>query len=155
MLSIAERYARRVEVRKLALELMELHRLDDWTFGFNKRKRTLGLCRYDGQTIELSIFLVDRNSREEVRDTILHEIAHALVGPDHAHDRVWKAKAVEIGARPERCGQADMPQGQWQARCGGCGQAFARHRRPRRMTGWFCRRCGPEPGQLVWRAGLA
>jgi predicted SprT family Zn-dependent metalloprotease len=151
VLSIPERYARRVDVRKLALELMARHGLHGWTFGLNRRKRTLGLCRYDAKTIELSTYLIDRNSAEEVRDTLLHEIAHALVGPGHGHDAIWKAKAVEVGARPQRCGQADMPHGRWQARCGGCGEAFARYRRPRRLTGWFCRRCGPQRGGLTWK----
>jgi hypothetical protein len=62
MLSIAARYARRAESRKLALEVMARHALHGWTFNFNKRKRTLGLCRYEMHAIELSIYLVDRNS---------------------------------------------------------------------------------------------
>jgi predicted SprT family Zn-dependent metalloprotease len=151
MLPIAVRYARRSQARKLALELLALHGLEGWSFGFNKRKRSLGLCRFGKKTIELSIYFVDRNSTE-IRDTILHEVAHALVGPGHGHDSVWKAKAIKVGARPERCGQADMPEGRWQALCGGCGQEFSRHRRPRRLTGWFCRACGPDRGKLTWRA---
>jgi predicted SprT family Zn-dependent metalloprotease len=57
-----------------------------WGFAFNKQRRGMGLCRYATRTIELSIYLVDRNGLEEVRDTILHEIAHALVGPGHGAD---------------------------------------------------------------------
>ncbi|HEY7425103.1 MAG TPA: SprT-like domain-containing protein [Gemmataceae bacterium] len=151
MLSIPERYAHRNTVRKLALELMTRHGLHDWNFGFNRRKRAMGLCRYAARTIELSIYLVDRNGAEEVRDTILHEIAHALVGSEHGHDAVWKRKCLEIGAKPERCGQADMPSGRWQACCGSCGRIFARHRRPKRLQGWFCRMCGPQRGGLAWR----
>jgi len=151
MLSIPERYARRNEVRKLAIELMARHGLRDWTFGFNRRKQTLGLCRYQAKGIELSIYFVDQNPIEEIRDTILHEIAHALVGINHGHDAVWRAKAVEIGAKPQRCGQAAMPEGRWRASCGGCGQVFSRHRRPKRLRGWFCRTCGPERGTLTWR----
>lgn len=152
MLSIPERHARRAEIRNLALELMARHGLHGWRFGFNRRKRTLGLCRHGVRTIELSIYFTDRNAPEEIRDTILHEIAHALVGPEHGHDAVWKAKCREVGARPERCGQADMPAGRWQARCGGCGGVFSRHRRPKRFKGWFCRTCGPERGTLTWRS---
>ncbi len=40
---------------------------------------------------------------EEVKDTILHEIAHALVGKAHHHDDVWRAKALEIGCSGRRC----------------------------------------------------
>jgi predicted SprT family Zn-dependent metalloprotease len=151
MLSIPERYHRRQEARKLALELMALHGLDGWQFDFNKRKRGLGLCCYDSRIIELSIYLVDHNGVEEIRDTILHEIAHALVGPGHGHDEVWKQKCLEIGAKPERCGQAEMPGGRLQALCGCCGQLFSRHRKPKRMKGWFCRACGPERGKLAWQ----
>lgn len=30
-------------------------------------------------------------------DTVAHEVAHALVGPAHGHDAVWRRKAVELG----------------------------------------------------------
>ena len=147
---IAARHARRLQVQSLALELMGQHGLRDWTFAFNKRKRALGLCRYATKSIELSIYFVDANTNEEVRDTLLHEIAHALVGHGHGHDDVWKKKCAEVGARPERCGEAEMPVGRWKASCPGCGQAFSRHRRPQRVRGWFCRPCGPERGKLTW-----
>jgi predicted SprT family Zn-dependent metalloprotease len=130
---------------------MAWHGLHGWTFAFNRRKRDMGLCRYAARAIELSVYLVERNGPDEVRDTVLHEIAHALVGPGHGHDAVWQRKCLEVGARPERCGQADMPAGRWHAHCGGCGAAFHRHRRPRRLGGWFCRACGPERGPLTWR----
>jgi predicted SprT family Zn-dependent metalloprotease len=111
----------------------------------------MGLCVYSRKTIELSVHFVERdNPWAEVRDTILHEIAHALVGHGHGHDTVWKRKCVEIGARPQRCGNADMPEGNWRARCGACGKAFHRHRKPKRVRGWFCKECGPEQGRLLW-----
>jgi predicted SprT family Zn-dependent metalloprotease len=151
MLPIPERYARRNETRRLAMDLMVSHGFAGWSFGFNQRKRSMGLCRSARKTIELSIHLVYRNGSTEIRDTILHEIAHALVGQEHGHDAVWKAKCQEIGATPRRCGHSDMPQGNWQARCGSCRNLFSRHRRPKAQTGWFCRVCGPERGQLLWQ----
>jgi predicted SprT family Zn-dependent metalloprotease len=151
MLSIPERYARREETRRLALDLMGSHGLADWSFGFNQRKRSMGLCRYARKAIELSSHFVYRNGSAEIRDTILHEIAHALVGQEHGHDAVWQAKCREIGATPRRCGPADMPQGHWQARCGSCSSLFSRHRRPKTQAGWFCRACGPERGKLLWQ----
>jgi predicted SprT family Zn-dependent metalloprotease len=111
----------------------------------------MGLCVYSRRTIELSIHFVERNPEEEIRDTILHEIAHALVGHRHGHGPVWKKKCLEIGARPVRCGQAEMPAGQWKASCGSCGKKFDRHRKPKRLRGWFCQNCGPDLGKLEWR----
>ena len=146
-------FERRKEAKRLALELLAKHGLHDWGFGFNRRKRGMGLCRFDDRFIELSIYFVDRNSREEIVDTILHEIAHALVGVGHGHDAVWKAKCVEVGAKPERCGEADMPVGAWKSTCGVCAKVYSRHRRPKTLTGYHCRACGPDRGKLKWSLG--
>jgi len=139
------------DVRRLALEQLASHGLHLWSFAFNWRKRSMGLCVYQDRRIELSVHFVKRHNNAEILDTILHEIAHALVGHGHGHDAVWKRKCAEIGAKPVRCGQADMPEGRWQAVCKTCAQQFHRHRRPKRTTGWFCQVCGTERGKLVWR----
>jgi len=151
MLPITSPNACRVEYRQLALDLMARHGLRHWNFAYNRRKRAMGVCYYTAKTIELSVHFVDHNGLEEIRDTILHEIAHALVGAGHGHNATWKKKCVEIGARPLRCGQAAMPLGRWRAHCGACGVLFSRHRRPKRLKGWFCQACGPERGSFTWQ----
>jgi predicted SprT family Zn-dependent metalloprotease len=137
----------------VANELLARHGLHDWTFAFNRRKSALGLCLYHLRTIELSVYLIRGSASEEILDTLLHEISHALVGPGHGHDAVWKRKCLEIGAKPVRCGEADMPIGRWRANCGQCGKSFHRHRRPKKMRGWYCQGCGPEKGNLTWTMG--
>ena len=134
------------EVRRLAVDLLTQHGLVGWKFAYNRRKQAMGLCVYRRKTIELSIHFVARNEAAEIVDTILHEIAHALVGPGHGHDAAWKRQCVAVGARPQRCGQADMPEGRWQARCQGCERRFDRHRRPKSLRGWSCKSCGPRRG---------
>jgi predicted SprT family Zn-dependent metalloprotease len=147
--ALSERASR---AQQMAVQLMADHGLHRWQFRFNRCKRAMGLCVFHRRRIELSIHFVERdNPIAEIRDTILHEIAHALVGPGHGHDEVWKRKCVEVGARPSRCGNADMPEGKWKARCGACGRKFHRHRRPQQSDGWFCPECGPVRGKLVWK----
>jgi predicted SprT family Zn-dependent metalloprotease len=140
-----------LEVRRLALELMARHGLRGWSFAFNRSKLRLGLCRYGPQVIELSIHFIERNSEASIRDTLLHEIAHALAGRAAGHGSLWQTWCRRLGANPERLSfDAQMPQGRWQARCPGCGMLHDRHRKPKWMRGWSCRRCGPERGQLTW-----
>jgi len=146
------RAQRLVEIRQFALHLFARHGLRDWDFAFNRGKRTMGWCLFGPRKIELSMHFVERNDAEIIRDTLLHEIAHALVGPGHGHDAVWKRKCKELGARPERLShEANMPEGRWQARCGQCGLLHHRHRKPKCLRGWYCGHCGKERGQLAWQ----
>lgn len=137
--------------RTLALGLMAEHvELADWRFAFSRHaRRTLGVCKHRQKVIVLSTSFVTLNTDDVVRDIILHELAHALVGPGHGHDAIWKAKAVELGANPDRvCTTAVMPPGDWQATCGSCRRTFHQYRRPTRR--YWCRRCGAEAGTLTF-----
>jgi predicted SprT family Zn-dependent metalloprotease len=93
------------QAETLANELMRKHGLFNsiaWKFRWNNRKRAAGICSYGARVIGLSKVLTSFATEAEVRDTILHEIAHALT-PGHHHDSVWKAKAIEIGCDGKRC----------------------------------------------------
>ena len=125
-------------------------------FRFNRRKRALGMCWYQRKCIELSVHFVHANHEAAVRDTILHEIAHALAGQKAGHGIRWKAICLRIGATAERCDRtAIMPPGKWRAACPNCGKQYGRHRRPRRNCQYSCRGCGPEKGliKFAWQHG--
>jgi predicted SprT family Zn-dependent metalloprotease len=139
------------EVTILAEGLLRQHGLHDWTFQLNKNKRRLGVCRQHLRRIELSQYYVERNPPEHILDTLIHEIAHAIVGVQHGHDQVWKDMCLELGCAPVSCdGSADMPEGKWQATCPTCSRHFAQHRRPKRFRRHFCLACGPEDGRLSY-----
>lgn len=137
-------------VTRWARRVMNEFGLSDWSFGWDNARRRLGACHYGDCRITMSRHFVRMNGGAELRETLLHEVAHALVGPGHGHDRVWRAMARRVGATPRACGMADMPPGNVVAVCGGCLKSYRRHRRPRAGVRHWCRRCGPERGLLTW-----
>lgn len=139
-----------LEVTTLALTLMHQWGLTQqgWTFGFNRRKKALGLCKFTVKAIELSSHFVQANNHEAVSNTILHEIAHALAGPAAGHGPVWRAWARKVGATTERCNStATMPKGDWQAACKRCERVHHMHRKPRRILRCLCHHQAPT---LAW-----
>lgn len=143
------------DIPHVVTHLLEKHGLaqQGWAFQWDNARRRAGSCRYYKKLITLSRHYVALNVRDrldDVIDTILHEIAHALT-PGHNHDDAWKAKAEEIGARPERCydsATVQMPKGKYVARCGGCGKEWRRHRPVKRGRCRYCAACGPDVGRL-------
>ncbi len=89
------------EVADRARRLMDEHGLTDWTFAFLESGRRLGDCRYRDRVIRVGRAHALEGNDAQIRDTVLHEIAHALAGPGAGHGPVWKAIARRIGARPK------------------------------------------------------
>ena len=92
---------------KLARFHMDHHGLflEDWEFKFDGASRRFGQCTQyfaGGGVISLSTRLTAVNTCKRVLETILHELAHALVGWGHKHDYVWRAKCRELGIKDER-----------------------------------------------------
>ena len=119
------------DAQALAHRLMSEHNLSHWHFEFDRAVRRFGACKYRARTITVSRKFTLLNSEPEVRNTILHEIAHALVGPNHGHDRVWKATARLLGCNGSRCCSPSVaaPSTKWVAECPGCRREIRRHRR--------------------------
>ncbi|MBI1374282.1 MAG: hypothetical protein GC159_16320 [Phycisphaera sp.] len=134
---------------------------DGWRFAWSNGKRQLGRCQIrrrrdpstgkyvEIKTIKLSRYLVALNNDHEVRDTILHEIAHAIAGLKNGHNSVWKAVCRRIGAKPQRLAgeHITVVKGRYVLLCGCCEKELARrHRRirPEALARSYCRHCGPE-----------
>jgi predicted SprT family Zn-dependent metalloprotease len=137
------------DAKNLALNLMKQHDLLDmgWTFEFDNARRRFGVCRYRTKRIGLSMHLVSLNDEARVKNTILHEIAHALT-PGHGHDYVWRRKAIEIGCDGNRCyssNKVETPESRYIAVCNGCGKVHKRHKMTRTLK-FGSISCGPCSG---------
>ncbi len=97
-----------------------------------------GQCRHHKQEIGLSNPLTKRNSIEHSKDTVLHEIAHALTGEGHGHNAVWKRTCVKVGARPERCYNGDVKTfvGKYKLINKDTGQVYRHYHRKPNVSDW-------------------
>ena len=121
-----------------ARRLMTRHGLDGWSFQYDDASRRAGACRYDTKVISLARQYCLRAPEAERTDTILHEIAHALVGREHHHDAVWQRVARQIGCGAERCHDVGFARPRYIVSCPQCKWAATRNRRQR---GLVCRQC--------------
>ena len=126
------------EVSRLAERLIYQHGLVGWSFQFNDAPRQAGRCAYGTRVISMSHLFCLNAPGDEVRDTILHEIAHALVGPEHNHDLIWKARARSIGCTGNRCHDVEFAPPRYIVSCHRCGwNQRANLRRPEAV----CKTC--------------
>ncbi len=143
------------KLQGMAIQLLFKYKLNGWDFQLTDTGRRLGCCKYDKFRIEISRYHAEHSPEEKVIDTLLHEIAHALVGPGHGHDNTWKVVAMRLGATPRACDdsiETVQKPGDWQAKCSCCQRVWNKYRRPKRLTGWFCT-CPARPALVFEWAG--
>lgn len=125
--------------------------------------RRLGVCKYRQRVIGISAWHVESGKWEHVRDTLLHEIAHALAGARAKHGPEWKRQCLIVGANPRRLATEDEAKGSpshnrprpWRVVCPRCGDIGGYTREPKwwkrylartmhdpdARTGARCRKC--------------
>lgn len=143
------------EAASLARGLMNDHGLGHWTFEFDRAPRRFGACHGRLRKISLSEYLVRLNEEDQVRNTILHEIAHALTPNERGHGPQWRRKCIEVGIRPDRCysrAVTRVPRGSWVGICPGCGKQSHMFKKPKARRS--CGRCGgrrfSERFEIIW-----
>ena len=140
-------------VRRMAQELMGEHLDAAWSFGFDNAKRRAGLCDFQRRRISVSRYLSARYDDEVNRQTILHEIAHALAGPGAGHGSAWKRQAAALGytGGVTHHGETATELAPWVGTCPGAHTVY-RHRRPARaMSCALCCRRFDERFLFSWR----
>lgn len=77
----------------------------------NRMSRALASCRHFtslGRVYKIEFVFNNKyinanlDNWERIKTTVLHEIAHAIVGHAHGHDRVWVNCCKSIGGDGER-----------------------------------------------------
>lgn len=131
------------QFRAMALDLMTEHGLNSWNFRLDRARVRAGQCCYSSKTLTFSAALMSLWTEEQQRETVLHEIAHALT-PGHHHDRIWQLKCLDIGADPARTwghnGEESL-EPRWTATCPN-GHEMYRDRKPSKL--FSCALCSRE-----------
>lgn len=128
----------------LARDLMDSYDFAHWDFAFDRAKTRHGQCDYNRQRITLSRYFVEMNSETLVRETILHEIAHAIAGGQAGHGPQWQTVARNLGVRPVARKASAMPKGRYKGVCP-CRHPHNLHRMPKRS--YYCGTC---KGDIQW-----
>lgn len=119
--------------------LMAAHSLTGWTFKWDNAKRRAGCCFHSARVISLSRPLTKLRDTDDVRNTVLHEIAHAIAGHRAGHGPEWVTIARRIGCNGQRCYESTpettVPH-KWVGICPN-GHTAKRHRKPSKV-----RSCG-------------
>lgn len=86
------------QIENWTRKMMEKYSVGHFGFEFYKGRSALGYCYTD--KIGLNVVHCIEHHIDDVKDTILHEIAHAIVGIKNNHNKIWQEKAKELGASP-------------------------------------------------------
>ena len=120
------------QVEDLVYYYLRKYNIEGWRFKLGKGKRTLGMCDYTRKTITISKFHIRYSSKNKIIDTVRHEVAHILAGPNTGHGERWKSYAVKLGAKPEKYQTTNIPH-LYHVVCENCNKKVgAFHRKPRR-----------------------
>ena len=123
----------------------EQYELKQWVFKFSKHKTAAGMCYYDQKLIVLSEYFVLNNSDEEIINTMLHEIAHALAPRWEGHGKVWRKIFKDLlikynqPVNVTRCydNNVNMPTGKYKITCTCCGDYWTQHKKTSKIKRAF------------------
>lgn len=137
---MATHTVRRKQVRDLTFKLLTEHGLTGWRVRFNPRlTRALGRCNHTDKVIDYQPRYMKQNDWEQVKSTILHEVAHAMAGPYAGHGWTWQQYAKGLGLEnPSAVSYTAKLTRKFTGTCPGCSYEW---QRDRRAIGAVCPPC--------------
>ena len=84
------------EATARAEALLRKHGLNDWSVQIFGKRSVLGEAWHKQKTIKISKFFVYVANAEQFEGIVLHEVAHALLGPGFGHGEEFVATCTRI-----------------------------------------------------------
>lgn len=131
-------------IQRETQNLLQAHGLKGWKVLFERSLHRAGSCRYGRKEIVYSVYFMETSSPEERRNTITHEVAHAIAGSHAGHGERWAQVHRELGGTAHEKGL--MPQALatheyflWVGTCSNCSYRTGLEEAPDGV--WICRAC--------------
>ena len=146
----------KAEIKNIVTNICEEH-LKNLTYKieFSSQCRYIGKCvvkRIDFKPYYILRFsefyfnyFYDTNDINELKDTVLHEVAHALAhdrfGRNQNHNNNWKKTAIEIGCSGKVRISIPVSAYKYVYECPVCKQRFHRLRKLNKKLKYYCKKC--------------
>lgn len=125
-------------LRAKAIKIFQQEKLAGWRLVITNRFKTaFGKCNDRDKIILLNEYYANNAPEKHVMDTLLHEVAHAVVGCECGHNAVWRAAATRLGCTPKACCSDSelLPPGKYEAKCSKCSRVYKSEKKPRPRPG--------------------
>lgn len=90
--------------------------LESWCLAFDFARRRAGACFPTQKRISLSHYHIELNDWPVVKDTLIHEVAHALaweIYREKGHGKHWQRLVTELGGEAKATGRFNLPRSNW------------------------------------------
>lgn len=131
--------ARRAFIENETQRLLNTRGVGGWKIEFRHTIVFAGRCVHDLRVIAYSVPFMLYASDEQVKATIAHEVAHALLGPNFGHDAEWQELCVLLGGTGRAI--SEYPQAlytsknfPWLGTCAHCGRKTASREAPQHLS---------------------
>ncbi len=135
-------------------KLLKEHKLTGWSVNFDDALSRAGRCNHTTKTITYSKHFMLASSDEVAANTVFHEIAHAIAGPHHGHDKTWKVIFTKLGGNGKRT--TELPSSlvstekfKWVGVCSNCNAKHGQQRSPQSV--WACAACDAQAEQRLYK----
>lgn len=140
---------------ELTEEILKMLDVKGWSIGYHNSRKRVGTTNYLWQSISYSRELIPAMPMEAIKDTVLHEIAHALT-EGTGHTLSWRETFIALGGSGERYAKGVDPEKasyKWKGTCP-AGHTVWRNRLSKGLKEASCGNCSREfspEHKLTWQ----